>query len=224
MDSEQSGKSNETFLQREFWNDIGPACDDGEMCGTVSQIPVTSGGATSSVEATPAQSTGTHDVDSRLDTPICPDTSLPWSDDFAHDGWSARMFLHQQLHISRPHWTPSDTERWLSASTLLHLRVKPGFEISLSDVITPVGVCSGKHFRSAKMIRGLVRRAWRWRRRLRVLLRTERGIIPTTITFGSPNAACVSLTLKSAKPLPDSLQDGLLAFLRQHAPECSATP
>jgi len=31
------------------------------------------------------------------DIPISPDISLPWLDDCVHNGWSARMFLHQLL-------------------------------------------------------------------------------------------------------------------------------
>jgi len=59
-------------------------------------------------------------------------------------------------------------------------------------------------------------------RSLRLLLRTEHDTIPVIVIFGTASD-CASWTLKSAKPLRDSQRDGLLAFLRQHAPASSET-
>src|SRR5574341_1707700 len=52
-------------------------------------------------EAIPALRAPVLEVSGPLVIPTCPDTSLPWSQDYAHGGWSARMFLHQMLAISR---------------------------------------------------------------------------------------------------------------------------
>lgn len=90
-------------------------------------------------------------------TPICPDTSLPWSDDYALGGWSARMFLHQLLATSRSPWTPSDTTWLLSASKARVLRANLGSGISLSGIIRTE--CSGVCFRTSRMVQGLIRRA-----------------------------------------------------------------
>ncbi len=153
--------------------------------------------------------------------PTLPDTSSPWSDDCAHNGWSARMFLHQLLQISTPHLMPSDTERLLSDWMPWALHVNPGSGTMLSDVILPLGQSSRVCFRTAKMVRGLIRRALARGRSLRVLLRTEHDTIPVIVTFGSHNKACEFWTIQSGKPLPASLRDGLLEFLMQHVPECT---
>ena len=154
--------------------------------------------------------------------PTSPDTSLPWSEDCALDGWSARMFLHQLLATSRSHWTPSDTTQLLSGSKARVLRANLGSGISLSGII--VTECSEECFRTSRMVQGLIRRALARGRSLRLLLRTERDTIPAIVIFGSRNADYASWTLKSAKPLPDFLRDGLLDFLRQHAPGSMETP
>lgn len=157
--------------------------------------------------------------------PTCPDTSLPWSEDFALDGWSARMFLHQLLATSRPAWKPSDTDAWLSASTPLRLRASLGSGISLSAVIrSPHENSREPSFRTAKMVQGLIRRALARGRSLRLLLRTEQDTIPVIVMFGPPGTGCESWSLRSASDLPDCLKDGLLDFLRRHAPACAATP
>jgi hypothetical protein len=73
------------------------------------------------------------------------------------------------------------------------------------------------------MVQGLIRRALARGRSLRLLLRTEHDTIPVIVTFGSLKKDCEFWTLKSEKVLPDSLRDGLLDFLKQHAPACMAT-
>lgn len=155
--------------------------------------------------------------------PISPDTSLPWSDDYAHDGWSARMFLHQLLSTSMQHWQPLDTERLLSEWTPRRLRANLARETSLSDAIKPPGQTLPTSFRTPKMVRGLIRRALARGRSLRLLLRTEHDTIPVIVTFTKADDYG-SWTATSAKALPASLRDGLLDFLRQHAPECVVTP
>jgi hypothetical protein len=155
-------------------------------------------------------------------TPTYPDTSLPWSDDCDLGGWSAKMFLHQLLAISRSPWTPSDTTRLLSASKARVLRANLGSGISLSAIVKTE--CSPVCFRTSRMVQGLIRRALARGRSLRLLLRTERDTIPVIVTFGIRAKDCESWTLQSAKPLRDSLRDGLLDYLRQHAPGCTETP
>jgi len=175
-------------------------------------------------EETPAQNTAEREATEKARAPICPDTSLPWSDDFALNGWSARMFLHQLLSISQPVWKHSDTERLLSESTVPHLRANLGSEISLSDVIrSPAGNSQEPSFRTAKMVQGLIRRALARGRSLRLLLRTERDTTPVIVTFGTNAMDYASWSLKSASALPDSLKDGLLDFLWRHAPKCAVT-
>lgn len=72
------------------------------------------------------------------------------------------------------------------------------------------------------MVQGVIRRALARGRSFRLLLRTERDTIPVIVTFGK-NGGCESWTVTSAKPLPDSLRDGLLDYLKRHAPECAGT-
>ena len=157
------------------------------------------------------------------DTPTCPDTTLPWSQDFALGGWSARMFLHQVLASSQPLWTPLDTERLLCKWTPPILQANPERESSLLACVALPGQALIGSFRSGKMVRGLLRRAVRRGRTLRVLLRTHADTIPVTITFGSQPLDCESWTVTSGKPLLDSLADGLLVFLREHAPSSTET-
>jgi hypothetical protein len=70
-------------------------------------------------------------------TPTSPDGSSPWPGDCAHDGWSARMFLHQMLSTSRSDWQPSDTESLLSRSTLAISQLRVAGGSSLSDALLP---------------------------------------------------------------------------------------
>ena len=164
-----------------------------------------------------------HDPSGAASTPTCPDISLPWSADSALAGWSARMYLHQLLSTSTQRWQPSDTEQLLSGWTPQKLRGNPGSATSLSDAIKTPGSACDNSFRTAKMVRGLVRRALARGRSLRVLLRTAHDTIPVIVTFTNTHDSA-SWTAKSARPLLASLVDGLLDTLRQHAPECAETP
>lgn len=156
--------------------------------------------------------------------PTSPDTGLPWSEDFALGGWSAKMFLHQLLRTSRPAWKPSDTEQLLSEWTPLRIRGKAGKGITLLDVIKPAVKVSADSFRTSRMAQGVIRRALARGRSFRLLLRTERDTIPVIVTFGTPRENDSAFwTLRSAKPLPDSLATGLLDFLKAHAPKCMET-
>jgi hypothetical protein len=157
-----------------------------------------------------------------LGAPTCPDTSLPWSEDYTLGGWSAKMYLHQLLSTSRSPWTPLDTTRLLSGSKARVLRANLGSGISLSGIIRTE--CSDVCFRTSRMVQGLIRRALARGPSLRVLLRTERDTIPVIVMFGTLKSGCEFWTLRSERVLPDSLRDGLLDFLRQHAPACMGTP
>lgn len=75
----------------------------------------------------------------KANTPICPDTSLPWSGACGQGGWSAKMYLQQTIATSLPCWSCSDTERVLSALTPRRLHYSSASAILLSDVIHPQG-------------------------------------------------------------------------------------
>ena len=153
--------------------------------------------------------------------PTCPDTSLPWPEDFALGGWSARMFLHQLLSGSNARWHTSDTERVLSDWTPARSQANPGSGRSLSAIIkSPKRLCE-QSFRTDRMVRGLIRRCLERGRSLRLLLHTELATIPVIVIFGTNPLDYESWTVKSENPLPDSLVGGLLDFLRQHVPACS---
>lgn len=173
------------------------------------------------VEATRVLSTAAPVPTGGPSTPTCPDTSLPWSDDCSLGGWSAKMYLHQLLATSTPRWQPSDTERVLLGWTLRRRHAKPASGTTLSDVINPPGTTQTKCFRTAHMVQGLIRRALARGRSLRLLLRTARDTIPVIVTFGSRAGGCESWTATSASALPDFLLNGLLDFLRRHAPGCA---
>jgi hypothetical protein len=50
-------------------------------------------------------------------------------------------------------------------------------------------------------------------------------MIPAIVTFGRTKSNdSESWTITSAESLPDFLRDGLMDFLKLHAPECMATP
>ena len=157
-------------------------------------------------------------------TPICPDTSLPWSDDYALGGWSARMFLHQLLTTSRWDWKPSDTESALSAATPIRLRLNAD-----SGTLSSVNWASihktprERSVRSASMVVGLIRRALARGRSFRLLLVTELDTIPVIVIFTTPITGSEFFTLRSENPLPDFLRDGLKDFLLRHAPRCLET-
>jgi len=179
--------------------------------------------STLSAAAIHAQSIPVPDRTAHQSIPICPDTSSPWSEDSALDGWSARMFLHQLCSISKPLWTISDTERLLSASSPRHLRANFDSVITLSAVIKCPRKASGVCFRTPRMVEGLIRRSLARGRSLRLLLRTERDTIPVIVIFGKNPKDYESWTVRSAKPLPDSQRDGLLEYLKRHAPKCAET-
>lgn len=152
--------------------------------------------------------------------PTCPVTVSAWSDDAALNGWSARMFLHQLLTTSRPHWNVLDSERLLSAWTPFHIRDRAVNEISLSAVIKPAGKASEKSFMTSRTVEGIIRRAWARGRSFRLLLRIEQDTIPMIVTFGTrQNKSSEYWTVKSGKPLPDSLKAGLLDHLKRHMPQ-----
>lgn len=178
---------------------------------------------TSFVAATPAQATRGLDPTASPAVPTCPVSFLEWSDDNNLNGWSARTFLHQLLIGSMPHWRPLDTERLLSEWTPLRLRGNPASATSLSDAIRPATKVSAGCFRSAKMVRGVIRRASARGRSLRVLLRTEHATTAVIVTFGTKASDCASWMVQSERHFPACLTDGLLDFLRRHAPECSVT-
>ena len=206
-------------------NNAENSCDDTcqasrctKTCGRT-----TSRKSTSSAAATHAQSTPAPAATETATTPTSPDTSLPWSDDFALDGWSARMFLHQQLRTSTPHWRTSDTEQLLSDWTPQRLRGKAASATSLSDAIKKPGKASAESFRTSQMVRGLIRRALARGRSLRLLLRTEHDTIPAIVIFGKKVQDSGFWTVESGKRLPDYLGSGLLDFLTRHAPGCAET-
>ena len=152
--------------------------------------------------------------------PISPDTSLPWSEDCVHNGWSARMFLHQMLSISQPRWKPSDTESLLSRSTLeiLPLRVANGN--SLSDAMEATAPDSKEYYLTPSMVKGLARRALMRKRPLqRVLLRTRHGWRRKTVIVTSNTKGYVFSLPRNAKASKDFLEAGLLDFLARAVEE-----
>lgn len=174
--------------------------------------------------AIPARSIPGPEATGNQSIPTSPDTALPWSEDFDLGGWSARMFLHQLLRTSRPAWKPSDTEQLLSEWTPLHIRGRAGNGITLSDYIKPADKVSADSFRTVRMVQGVIRRALERGRSFRLLLRTEHDTIPVIVTFGTRKQKDFAFwTVKSGKPLPDSLRAGLLAFLKRHMPEFTET-
>lgn len=136
----------------------------------------------------------------RRDTPISPDTSLPWSGDFAHHGWSAKMYLHQMLSTSRPAWKPSDTESLLSRLTLEISPVRVGGGKSLSEVLEKTPPASNEYYLTAQMVAGLIRHALKRRRPLqRVLLRTPHGWRRRTVIVGNLKFVNASLEAKGVR-------------------------
>ncbi len=144
--------------------------------------------------------------------PICPDTSLPWLDDFAHNGWSAKMFLHQTMCSLSRRWRLSDTER--VQFDLIPLRLQANTEpvISVSDQLCQIGFDHSGNFISSKAVKGLLLRSMRRHRFVSVLLRTDTDMIPATITYTKKDD-CEFLTVQSASGLQDSQTDGLKNFL-----------
>jgi hypothetical protein len=147
--------------------------------------------------------------------PTCPDTSLPWQEDFALGGWSARMFLHQMLCALRPGWKCSDTESLLSRSILEISPVRVAGETTCVHAMTttPPGLSSGLYPTPAS-IAGLARRAVKRKRPLqRVLLRTETGWRRKTLFVSSLGSGYEFYLPKRRNPSRDSPEAGLLDFL-----------
>ena len=165
--------------------DTGPTCPAGRMCANSSNA-TTFAQLMFSAEEIPALPVHGPKATALPSTPISPDSSLPWSADCAHGGWSARMFLHQMLAISRPHWTSSATESWLSSWTLGTSQLRVAGGSSLSDAMLPIAPDSPDLYLTPRMVRGLLRRALGRRRPLqRVLLRTPQGWRRRTVTCSS---------------------------------------
>lgn len=161
----------------------------------------------------------------RLCIPISPDGSSPWPEDLAHDGWSARTFLHQMLSTSRSDWLPSDTESLRSRSTLAISPLRVAGGSSLSDALLTTAPDSPELYLTPAMVMGLLRRAQKRKRPLqRVLLRTQHGWRRRTLTCtNTPEGYAFSIPSKQ-KLSRDSLETGLLGFLARVAGEWSATP
>ena len=180
---------------------------------------------TFSAEATPALHAPELAAAAPPSTPTSPDGSLPWPDDCAHDGWSARMFLHQTLSTSRSDWQPSDTESLLSRSTLAISPLRVAGGTSLSAALLPTAPDSPELYLTPAMVMGLLRRALKRKRPLqRVLLRTPCGWRRRTLTCSSRGEDYAFSIPGKPKPSRDSLEAGLLAFLAHVVAAWSATP
>lgn len=171
----------------------------------------------------PALSVRGHAARANAITPICPDTSLPWSQDCALGGWSARMFLHQMLFTSHSDWTCSDTELLLSNSTLATLQVRVAGGNSASAALLTAAPDSPELYLTPQMVSGLARRAQKRRRPLqRVLLRTRHGWRRRTLTVTSRGKGYAFSLPRSVRPCKDSPEAGLLAFLARAVESCAA--
>jgi len=160
----------------------------------------------------------------RVSIPTCPDTSLPWSGDFALGGWSARMFVHQILSTLLPGWSCSDTESLLLRSTLVISQVRVGGGSSASDALLPCAPDSSDLYLTPQMVVGLLRRAAKRKRPLqRVLLRTPTGWLRKTLTVTSRGEGYGCSIRPNASPCRGSPEAGLLDFLARAVESCSAT-
>lgn len=163
-------------------------------------------------------------IDARC-IPTCPAGSSPWPDDCAHDGWSARMFLHQMLATSHSAWRPSDTESLLSRSTLAISQLRVAGGSSLSDALLPTAPDSPELYLTPAMVMGLLRRALKRKRPLqRVLLRTRCGWRRRTVTCTNRGGGYVFSIPTRRSFSRDSLEAGLLAYLERVAGGWSGTP
>lgn len=150
----------------------------------------------------------------RAAVPISPDGSSQWPEDRAHDGWSARMFVHQMLSTSRPPWTSSDTESLLSRSTLETSQVRVAGGSSASAALLAEPPTSPELYLTRPMLMALCRRAVKRRRRLqRVLLRTPAGWRRRTLTVTSRGEGYGFSLPTNAKVSRGSPEAGLMAFL-----------
>jgi hypothetical protein len=175
--------------------------------------------ATLFAEVTRALSTPSPAPISNPCTPTLPDTSLPWLEDFALNGWSARMFLHQLQTTLELHWEPSDTDMLLSASIAPRLLAKVERESSLSENIKRPGQAFASSFPSQKTVAAAVRRALERERSFRLLLNEDSGPVPVIVTsLNQPGSE--RWTLRSEKPLPDSRAAGLRDLMTRLAQEC----
>ncbi len=157
--------------------------------------------------------------------PISPDTSLPWSQDFTHGGWSARMFLHQMLSGSLSGWMPSDTESLPSLSILATLQVRVGDGNSCSDVLLSYTPDLPELYLTPQMVLGLCRRAIKRKRPLQhVLLRTACGWRRKTLIASSRGGAFEFSFPRKQRPSRGSLEAGLLDLLNVAVAQCSAMP
>lgn len=157
--------------------------------------------------------------------PTSPGSFSAWSDDYAHNGWSARTFLHQMLSISLSRWKHSDTESLLSHSTLAISPLRVAGGSSLSDALLANAPTSSELYLTPQMVSGLARRASSRKRPLqRVLLRTQQGWRRRTVTCTSQGEGYAFSIHAKQKPSKDSPEAGLLAFLEAAVDECSETP
>jgi len=225
--SRRSGKSRRTIMRKGFSKSTGPRLSDFRI------LPRSSAAAflkrlrsiaRLSPAAIPALFVRGPGLAVSRDIPTYRDTSLPWSDDFALHGWSAKMFLHQMLSNSSPHWKCSDTDSLLSNSTVAILRVRVAKDISVSDVLLTSCPSSSELFLTRRMILDLAKRAVKNRRRLqRVLLRTRTGWRRSVVIVSSRGGGFGFSLAKSEKPCKDSPEAGLLAYLEDAVACYSAT-
>ena len=160
----------------------------------------------------------------RANIPTCPDTSLPWSGDFALGGWSARMFVHQMLSTLLPGWRCSDTESLLSRSTLVISQVRVAGGSSVSDALLPCVPDSSDLYLTPQMVMGLLHRAAKRKRPLqRVLLRTQTGWLRKTLTVTNRDGAYECSIRPNANPCRGSPEAGLLDYLARAVASCSVT-
>lgn len=146
--------------------------------------------------------------------PISPDTSLPWSEDYVQNGWSARMFLHQMLCTSQQLWNCSNTELLLLRSTLVISQVRVAEGNSSSEALLNSAPNSNDYYLTPRMVLGLCRRAVKRKRRLqRVLLRTQQGWRRRTLTVTNRGKAYEFSLVRNVKPSRGSPEAGLMDYL-----------
>ncbi len=174
--------------------------------------------------ATHAQGTPGLDRQQPAQVPICPDISLPWSDDAGPGGWSAKMFLHQLSIISRQRWTPLDTESLLSGSTVLRLRASPARESSLLGCVKPPGKAFGNSFLTPSQVEYVVKRHCLREKLLHVLLCVQdvRGLL-VSCSFGNPRGGGRWIA-KNASGSPASLPGGLRDLVESVVRDLQAMP
>lgn len=163
---------------------------------------------------TRAKRTQSPSVTANHQAPTSPDTSLPWSQDYAHGGWSGRMFYHQLRAISTPHWSPSDTEHALSCLTVDPLPLNRAREITLSQVLDTPEELSDRLFLSPAMVRRFVLSSVRRCRTIsRVLLRGRTGLTFLKISCSRRARGFVFSAQPSTNVSKASRKGGPLDFL-----------